>query len=249
MIEPNDCRPGRLHGQDRDNGFLDVQQYEQAILRAVCEPPGIPLERNAVPVHVVELEGICRLEIRNDACHSKDRCGEEVVMRANAMKRIGVFAVLALLVLWSALRVEAQVVLAEREQVTLGSVRVGDHTVSLMIAYQADSALLVAAVPGSDGNPRYIPLIGSTYRGVHSFRLDVLSPDPSDDIWIRMSGPRSEVLAYYHFGAETALTQFGRVKLLETPFPEHLSGGPVPFPKEDPDASQLRASFYHYDDE
>ena len=171
-------------------------------------------------------------------------------MRANTMKRIGVFAALGLvlLVLWSEPRLEAQAVVAEREQVTLGSVRVGDRMVSVMIAYQADSALLVAAVPGSDGNPRYSPLIGSTYRGVHSFRLDVLSPHSSDEMWIRTSEPRSEVLAYYHFGAETALTQFGRIKLLETPFPEHLSGGPVPFPKEDPNASQLRASFYHYDD-
>jgi hypothetical protein len=171
-------------------------------------------------------------------------------MRVNPMEKIGAFAVVgfALIVLWYEPRVEAQVFVADREQATLGSVRVGDRTVSVMIAYQADSALLVAAVSGGDGNPRYIPLIGSTYRGVHSFRLDVLSPDSSDEMWIRMSGPRSEVLAYYRFGAETALTQFGRVKLLETPFPEHLSGGPVPFPKEGPDASQLRASFYHYDD-
>lgn len=170
-------------------------------------------------------------------------------MRANTMDRIGVFAALglALLVLWSEPRVEAQVVVAEREQATLGSVRVGDRTVSVMIAYQADSALLAAAVPGGDGNLRYIPLIGSTYRGVSSFRLDVLSPDSSDEMWIRMSGPRSEVLAYYRFGTETALTHFGRIKLLETLFPEHLSGGPVPFPKKGLDASRLRASFYHYD--
>lgn len=171
-------------------------------------------------------------------------------MRVNAMERIGVFAVLglALLVLWSEMRVEAQAVVAERKQATLGSVWVGDHKVSVVIAYQADSALLAAVVPGNDSNPRYIPLIGSTYRGVPSFRLDVLSPNSGNEMWIRMSRPRSEVLAHYRFGAETALTQFGRVKLLETLFPKHLSGGPVPFPKEGADAALLRASFYHYDD-
>lgn len=170
-------------------------------------------------------------------------------MSANAMERT-VFAAfgLALLVLWSEPCVEAQVVIAEREQAMLGSVWVGDRAVSVMIAYQADSALLAAAVPGSDGSPRYIPLIGSTYRGVPSFQLDVLSSDSNDEMWIRMSGPRSEVLAQYRFGAETALTQFGRVQLLETLFPRHLSGGPVPFPQEGADASRLRASFYHYDD-
>ena len=83
-------------------------------------------------------------------------------------------------------------------------------------------------------------------RGISSFQLDVLSPVANDEIWIRMSKPRSEVLAYYRFGSDTALTQFGQIKLLETPFPEHLSGGPLPFPKERSDA-QLRASFFHYD--
>lgn len=173
-----------------------------------------------------------------------------MVVRTSAFARFGALIALglALLVLWSEPRVEAQVVIAEREQATLASVHVGDHTVSVMIAYQVDSALVMAAVPGSDGNPRYIPLIGSTYRGVPSFQLDVLSPDANDEIWIRMSKPQSEVLAHYRFGSETALTQFGRVKLLETPFPEHLSGGPVAFPKEGSDATRLRASFFYYDD-
>ena len=171
-------------------------------------------------------------------------------MRTSAIEKFGAFIALglALIVLWSGARVEAQVVIAEREQETLGSVQVGDHTVSVKIAYQADSALLVAVVPGSEGNPRYIPLIGSTYRGVSSFQIDVLSPDSSNEIWIRMSWPRREVLAHYRLGSETALTQFGQVKLLETPFPQHLSGGPVAFPKEGLDAPRVRASFFHYDD-
>ena|GEM_PF-5245377 len=138
--------------------------------------------------------------------------------------------------------------IAEREQTTLASVQVGDYTISVMIAYQGDSALLMAVVPGSDGNPRYIPLMVSTYRGLPSFQLDMLSPDANDEIRIRMSKPRNEVLAHYRFGSATALTQFGPLKLLETPFPEYLSGGPVPFPKEGSNALRLRASFFHYDD-
>ena len=171
-------------------------------------------------------------------------------MSVKAMERIGVVTImaLALLALWSELCVEAQVVVAERKQAALGSVWIGDHEVSVMIAYQADSALLAAAVPGSEGSPRFIPLMGLTYRGVPSIQLDVLSPNSSDEMWIRMSGSQSEVLAHYRFGDETALTQFGCVKLLETLFPKHLSGGPVRFPKEGSEVSLLRASFYHYDD-
>jgi len=106
----------------------------------------------------------------------------------------------------------------------LGSVQVGEYTVSVMIAYQADSALPMISVPASDGNRQYIPLIGSAYRGIFPFQLDVLSPDVSNEIWIRMSKPRNEMLAHYRFGSETALTPFGRAKLLETPFPQYLSG-------------------------
>ncbi len=240
----------RLRGQDRDDGFLDVQQYEPKIIWAVRETPCVQHERHEISIYVVELERIGRLELWNDARRSSGRNREEVVVRLSTLQRGGAFVVLglALLALWSKPRVEAQVVVAEREQATLGSVHVGKRSVSVMIAYQADSALLVVAVPGSSGNQRYIPLIASTYRGVPSFRLDLLSPDSNDEMRIRMSGPQQEVLAHYRFGEETALTQFGRVQLLETPFPEHLSGGPVPFPKEGSDVSRLRATFYHYDD-
>jgi len=167
-----------------------------------------------------------------------------VIARFAALIALG----LALLVPWSEPRVEAQLVITEREQTTLASVQVGDYRVSMMIAYEGGSALLMAAVSGSDGNPRYIPLMVSTYRGMPSFQLDVLSPDANGEIRIRMSKPRSEVLAHYRFGSATALTRFGPLKLLGTPFPKYLNGGPVPFPKEGSNALRLRASFFHYDD-
>ncbi len=170
-------------------------------------------------------------------------------MRASVTERFGTFIMLgALIILWPDLRVEAQVVIAEHEQETLGSVQVGNYAVLVKIAYQSDSALLAVAVPGSDGSSRYIPLIGSTYRGVSSFQLDLLSPDFNDEIWVWTSWPQRELLAYYRFGSETALTRFGRVKLLEMPFPQYLSGAPVRFPKEGAEIPRLRASFFHYDD-
>ncbi len=170
-------------------------------------------------------------------------------MRAKTIEQIGVFALLgfALLALCSELRVEAQTVVAARKQATLGSVWIGDHEVSVMIAYQTDSALIAAAIPENEGKPRYIPLMGLTYRGVPSLQLDVLSSSSNDVMWIRMSGAQNELLAHYRFGDETALTRFGRIKLLKTLFPKHLGGGPVPFPKEGADTPLLRARFYHYD--
>ncbi len=155
---------------------------------------------------------------------------------------------LMFIALWLGLSTEAQSVIIEREQKTLGSVQVGVHTVSVKIAYEADSALLIVSVPEGNGSRRYIPLIASTYRGIFPFQLDVLSPDTGDEFWIRMSRPQNEILAHYRFGSETALTPFGHAKLLETPFPKYLSGGSLAFPKEGLETARLRASFFHYSD-
>lgn len=172
-----------------------------------------------------------------------------MVMRVGVMARLGVLLSLGavMLVSWSGTPVQAQVIVGEREQAAFASVNVGEYPVSVLIAYQGDSALLLAAVPVGEGGLRYIPLIASTYRGLPSFQLDILSPDANDEIWIRMSAPRSEPLAVYRPGSDAAVTQFGLGNLLETPFPGHLSGGPVAFPQTDADALRLRASFYHYD--
>lgn len=171
-------------------------------------------------------------------------------MERKAMGKIGVVVILglALLAVWPHPRVGAQVAVAEQKIDTLGSIWIGDHKIVVMIAYQADSALLAAAVPGKHDTLQYIPLMGLTYRGVPSFQLDILSPNSAAEVWIRMSGSQSDVLAHYRFGEKTALTRFGRVKLLDTLFPKHLSGGPLQFPKAEPNVLLLRASFYHYDD-
>jgi len=168
-----------------------------------------------------------------------------MVIRSCAIKQCGILTVLAVVLLWGSF-VAAQSVTEDRNQQALGSVRVGDHTVSLSIAYQADSALVTASVTGKNNKQRYIPLIGSTFRGVSSFQIDIISPDANNEIWIRMSKPNNDVLAHYRLGSETALTPFGQIKLLETPFPDHISGGPVEFPKPPADA-RVRASFYYYE--
>ena len=195
------------------------------------------------------------MEIRGSARHPRNSRAIQMVGRTGVATKSGAFVALGLivlmtfLILWSEPGVEAQIITTEREQVTLASVQVGDSTVSVIIAYQGDSALLTAAIPGSGGKSRYIPLMGSTYRGLPSFQLDVLSSTANDEIWLRLSQPRSEVLAHYRLGGDTALTQFGRIQLLATPFPEYLSGGPLPFPREGLNVARLRASIFHYDDD
>ncbi len=173
---------------------------------------------------------------------------KQTIMQINNIKILSPLLTLIVLSLVISIEAHSFIFTAEPEQKTLGSTQVGKHTVAMKIAYEADSALLIASVPGSDGSQKYIPLIASTYRGIPPFQIDVLSPDTNNEIWFKMSKPRNEILAHYRFGSETALTPFGHTKLLETPFPQYLNGSPIVFPKEGWDTTRLRASFFHYDD-
>jgi len=127
----------------------------------------------------------------------------------------------------------------------LGSVQVGDASVKLLIAYSGDSALLEFSVAKDAGRERYVPMFGSTYRGIPEVTLKVIVSKSGDQLWVQSSWPDNAVLAYYRLGADTATTPFGTMGLLETPFPNVLSGGPQGFPQFDPGGVWTLASFYY----
>lgn len=126
----------------------------------------------------------------------------------------------------------------------LGSVQVDQTTVKILIAYSADAAILELALPGAAGET-YAPLFASTYRGIPSVNLDVYVSGAGDQIWVQSSWPDAPVLAYHLLGSDSAITSFGETALLETAFPETLSGGAVAFPVPDPQSVRKLASFYH----
>jgi len=128
-------------------------------------------------------------------------------------------------------------------QRSLGAVQIGDHDVGLLIAYSDDAAILSLKV--ADG--KYVPLFASTYRGVPSVDLDIFASKSMDEIWVYASWPGEKVLAYHRFGTQSAITSFGKLDLLDTPFPMTLSGGPVPYPELDADTTIRMASFYHHE--
>jgi hypothetical protein len=119
----------------------------------------------------------------------------------------------------------------EADQIVLGKAHVGAEVAEFYVAYGFDSAVLGFSVSTGAGAARYFPFYASTYRGIPSVVLDVFSSKTEDEMWVRSSWPGNEILAYRRVGSETATTQWGETKSVGTPMPDHLSGGPVPFPK------------------
>lgn len=171
-----------------------------------------------------------------------------MIMNKKQTTKIILFSalIISFIFLFTKLQAEEHKNSTEKELIPLGITKIGKHTVAIEIAYSYDSAILVAVVSGKNGNSRYIPLVASTYRGISSLRLDILSPDSNSEIWISTSWPEQETVAHYRFGSEKAITPFGEVELLKTPFPQHLSGAPKSFQKKDGNTLKVRASFYHY---
>jgi hypothetical protein len=167
-------------------------------------------------------------------------------MRKPAMKVLSVLLGLAWLAGISPNLAAGQAVIEGDNTVRdLGSVQVDDVAVKLLIAYSGDSAILEFSVAKSGGRERYVPMFGSTYRGIPAVTLNVVVSKSGDQLWVQSSWPDSAVLAYYRLGADTATTPFGTMGLLDAPFPKVLSGGPEGFPQIDPSAVWTLASFYY----
>jgi hypothetical protein len=117
------------------------------------------------------------------------------------------------------------------QKVVLGQVRIGDEETEFYIAYGPDEAILGFMVPDKTGGQRYFPMFASTYRGIPPVVLDIFASKAEDEMWVKSSWPGSEILAYRRTGADTAITQFGKVAALKEPMPSDLSGGGIPFPE------------------
>jgi hypothetical protein len=134
------------------------------------------------------------------------------------------------------------------ETSAIGDVQVGRELVRFYVAYGYDAAVLGFSVSIGTGPVRYFPIYASTNRGIPAVVLDVFASKSGDAMWVRSSWPDSEILAYYRVGSETALTSWGDMRAIEKPMPDHLSGGPLPFP-EPPSGTAVRKATFKYDPE
>ena len=138
---------------------------------------------------------------------------------------------------------EGQAVIEDKIVTDLGSAQVDDQSLKLLIAYNSDSAILELSIAKSGGPQRYIPMFGSTYRGIPAVTLNIIISQSKDQLWVQSSWPDQPTLAYYRLGADTAITPFGTQGLLDTPFPPFLTGEPLGFPKFDPSGVSTLATF------
>jgi hypothetical protein len=130
----------------------------------------------------------------------------------------------------------------------LGEVQVGRELVGFYVAYGYDAAVLGFSVSIETGPARYFPIYASTNRGIPAVVLDIFASKSEDEMWVRSSWRDSEILAYHRVGSETALTSWGDMRAIEKPMPDHLSGGPLPFP-ELPSGTVVRKATFKYDPE
>jgi hypothetical protein len=133
------------------------------------------------------------------------------------------------------------------DMVSLGEVRVGQEALSFYVAYGYDSAILGFSVSTGAGRVRYFPIYGSTDRGIPSGLIEVFVSEREDEIWVRSSWTANEVLAYHRVGSETAQSGWGELRFFDTPMPESIGGGPLPYPALPKTAVKIAA--YDYQDE
>jgi hypothetical protein len=133
------------------------------------------------------------------------------------------------------------------ETVSLGEVRVGQEALSFYVAYGYDSAILGFSVSTGVGPVRYFPIYGSTDRGIPSGLIEVFASEGEDEVWVCTSWTPDAVLAYHRVGSDTTQSGWGVLKFFDTPMPESIGGGPLPYPALPKTA--LKKASYDYQDE
>jgi hypothetical protein len=141
--------------------------------------------------------------------------------------------------------VEQKDVVEKIDTTVIGEVRVGKELPVFYVAYGFDSAVLGFSVSTVSGPVRYFPLYASTDRGIPSVVLEVFASRAEDEMWVRSSWKDNETLAYHRVGAETTLAAWGEMRFIDSPMPDHLSGGPLPFPQMPRDV--VRKAVFKYD--
>ena len=136
----------------------------------------------------------------------------------------------------------------EMEIRALGDVHVGKEVLSFYVAYGWDSAILGFSVSTGVGSVRYFPIYGSTDRHIPAVVLEILASKGEGEIWVCSSWKDNEILAYHRVGSETTQSGWGELKFIDTPMPDSIGGGPLPFPAL-PETAVKKATYSYQDEE
>ena len=87
----------------------------------------------------------------------------------------------------------------EPNHVVLGKTVLNKTTLEVYASYDYDCAVLGITVLTPDSEPRYLPLYGSTYRGLPPLKVDLHVSDDRDGLWVFVTwdGQPEELLEYF----------------------------------------------------
>lgn len=129
----------------------------------------------------------------------------------------------------------------------LGSVKINDTTVGILIKFERDSALLASSITKGNSQPKYIPLSDSTYRGFPKMTINILTSNSNDEIWIQAPAVENEpgnniTLAHYRLGSDIATSLWGTLPLSDSISIKSSVGGRPTDPEKN--KSKILATFY-----
>jgi len=88
---------------------------------------------------------------------------------------------------------------ANPNHIVLGATSVKQTNLEFYARYEYDIAVLGIAVHTTTGVPRYLPLYGSSYRGMPPIKIDAYLSKNHDGLWIEVlwAGRTAKPLAYF----------------------------------------------------
>ena len=125
--------------------------------------------------------------------------------------------------------------------VTLGETNVKQTRFEVYASYDYDCAVLGLALPTPNKETRYLPLYGSTYRGLPPLKADLYVSDNEDGLWIEVSwkGQPAQLLEYFPLDSDGSPELAPGDSFSSQPIPTSFSGYSNPSRPRDSDAINI----------
>lgn len=101
------------------------------------------------------------------------------------------------------------------------------------VDFGRDSAVLGFSTKNAEGQQRFFPIYGSTYRGLPAVTLSIFASVSNEEMWVCSSWPGYKVLAYHRINTDRCMTKYGEIASFDKSTPDRLGGGTSHLPEMD----------------